>query len=284
MRIALLLLLFTLPLRATEIGRAGAHVFHSSFWINLHERLRHEAVQKTPVEHAFSGAEQSAWQQALEIYRTEVGTKNPVFVRPLAMVWHTLSVTPDDATPKGLPPKIAEALKLAAPAYRAKLWKQDDATNRFWTAVATTMLREAGDEVGREVARVYGTTWPKRIDMEVAPFVDDYGAATPDAHAGKYLTVIAPNDPAYQGFHALEMLFHEPMHHFDQQMYKEIDAVAQGGKVPRNLSHAILFYTAGEVARRALAKRGVVYTPIADEVGTAHGKSSCRSSRSTGVR
>lgn len=261
MKATLLLLLFALPLQATEIGRAGAHVFHSSFWINLHERLRHEAMH--PEEHAFTGTELSAWRQALAIYRTDVGKKNPVFDRPLALVWHTLSATPDDAAPKDLPPRLAEALSLAAPAYRARLWKQDDAANRFWTAVTTTILREAGEEVGREIARVYGTSWPKRIEMEVAPFVDEYGAATPDAHAGKYLTVVASNDPTYQQFRALEMMFHEPMHHFDQQMLRELSAA---GKAPRNLSHALLFYTAGEVARRALAKRGVVYEPVADEV------------------
>ena len=74
MKITLLLLMLALPLRATEIGRAGAHVFHSSFWINLHERLRHEATLKTPETHPFSGAELSAWRQALAIYRTDVGS------------------------------------------------------------------------------------------------------------------------------------------------------------------------------------------------------------------
>jgi hypothetical protein len=258
------LLFFVLPLHATEVGRAGAHVFHSSFWINLHERLRHEAVLATPETHPFTGAEQAAWRQALVIYRTDVRKKNPVFDRTLARVWHVLSATADDAKPKDIPPRLAEALNGAAPAYRAKLWKQDDATNRFWTAVAVTMLKEAGAEVGAEIARVYSTTWPKRIDIEVARYCDDYGAATPDAMNGQYLTVVSSTDPGYQQFHALEMMFHEPMHHFDQSMFRAMDAA--GGKPPRNLSHAILFYTAGEVTRRALAKRGVVYKPVADEV------------------
>ncbi|HVE73109.1 MAG TPA: hypothetical protein VNI54_17210 [Thermoanaerobaculia bacterium] len=266
MKITLLLLLLTVPLRATEIGRAGAHVFHSSFWLNLHERLRHEAVQKTPAEHAFTGAELSAWRQALEIYRADVGTKSPVFDRPLALVWHTLSETPDGATPKGIPPRIAEALRIAAPAYRAKLWKQDDAANRFWTSVAVTLLREAGPEVAAGIARVYGVTWMKRIDVEVAPYCDEHGAATPEVHKGKYLTVVSSRDPGYQEFHALEMMFHEPMHHFD--FYQEIEMAAggPGAKTPRNLSHALLFYTAGEITRRALSNRGVVYEPNSDEV------------------
>jgi hypothetical protein len=264
MKITLLLLMFALPLRATETGRAGAHVFHSSFWLNLHERLRHEATLKTPETHPFTGAELSAWRQALAIYRTDVGTKNPVFDRPLALVWHALAATPDSATPKEIPPRLAEALTAAAPAYRAKLWKQDDATNRFWTAVATTMLREAGAEVGAEIAKVFGNTWPKRIDVEVAPYCDDYGAATPDPHEGRYLTVVSSTDPGYQQFHALEMMFHEPMHHYDMQ--RDIREAANGGKTLHNLSHALLFYTSGEITRRALAKRGVVYKPNSDEV------------------
>ncbi|HUR80829.1 MAG TPA: hypothetical protein VM733_08685 [Thermoanaerobaculia bacterium] len=264
MRKALLLLMLALPLHATEIGRSGAHVFHSSFWMNLHERLRHESMHAE--EHAFSGAETAAWRQALVVYRTEVGSKNPIFDRGLALVWHALAATPDDATPKDIPPLLIEALQQAAPVYRARLWKEDDARNRFWTRVAVVMLDEAGAEMARGISRVYGTTFPKRIDMEVAPFVDEYGAATPDAHDGKYLTVVASNDPAYQGFNALEMMFHEPMHHFDQAMLRDIDAAANGAKVPRNLSHALLFYTSGELARRAWAKRGIVYTPIANEV------------------
>jgi hypothetical protein len=266
MKITLLLLMLALPLRATEVARAGAHVFHSSFWINLHERLRHEATLKTPEAHPFTGAELSAWRQALVIYRTDVGRTNPIFDRKLSLVWHALAATPDAAAPKDLPPRLSEALKAAAPAYRAKLWKQDDATNRFWTAVAATMLREAGPEVGAEIAKIYGTTWPKRIDVEVAPYCDEYGAATPAEHEGRYLTVVSSTDPGYQQFHALEMMFHEPMHHFDDAIQREISQAANGGKTPRNLSHALLFYTSGEVTRRTLAKRGVVYTTIASEV------------------
>ncbi|HVG25379.1 MAG TPA: hypothetical protein VND45_14575 [Thermoanaerobaculia bacterium] len=267
MRTALLLLtLVTLPLRATELARAGAHVFHSSFWINLHERLRYEAMQKTPVEHGFTGPQLVAWRNALIAYRSEIGTKNPIFDRKLALQWYALSATRDDAQPNGLPERLAAALRDAAPVYRATLWKEDDATNRFWTAVATTMLREAGPEVAAEIAKVYGATWPKRIDIEVAAFNEPFGASTPAEHEGRYLTIVSSTDPGYQSFRALELLFHEPMHHFDDAMDREIRAAANGAKVPRNLSHAILFYTSGEVARRALARRHVTYTTVASEV------------------
>jgi hypothetical protein len=52
-------------------------------------------------------------------------------------------------------------------------------------------------------------------------------------------------------------------------MQAQISAVAKELSVrpPRAFSHALLFYTTGEAARRALAARGSTYKPVAQLVG-----------------
>lgn len=84
-------------------------------------------------------------------------------------------------------------------------------------------------------------------------------------------TVITSVEPSYQGFSALEMLFHEASHTLldgrndPVTRAVEREASTQKRAAPKNLTHAILFYTAGEVARRTLAEAGVRdYMPVAE--------------------
>ncbi|MFP5246374.1 MAG: hypothetical protein ACLGH0_06735, partial [Thermoanaerobaculia bacterium] len=67
--------------RAAEVARTGTHVFHSSFWINLHERLRHEARAKEPAAHGLSKEQQALWDEALAFYKSDVLPKHPIFDR-----------------------------------------------------------------------------------------------------------------------------------------------------------------------------------------------------------
>ncbi len=258
MRVALLIALLLAPTaRAAEVSRAGAHAFHSGFWINLHDRLRHDAREKTTPD-------DKAWRDAVIVYRTEVVPKDPLFDRTMVALTNRLAQIPDDGEPKG-DSAIDKALRLAAPLYRATQWKEDDAVNRFWISVATTLLREAGPEITAELSRLYGVTWPPRLHIDVVPFDGRFGAYTPSGPPLFY-TMVSSRDVGYQGFSALEMMFHEPLHHFDQHMLKLIDVAAKkvGIEPHHSLSHAILFYTSGDVAKRALARRGVTdYKPVA---------------------
>jgi hypothetical protein len=83
-------------------------------------------------------------------------------------------------------------------------------------------------------------------------------------------TIVSSFNPSYEGFAALEMLFHEASHgildeHSDL-VTRTIERAsrARGLPPPRDLTHAIIFYTAGELARRNLAGVGVAdYVPVA---------------------
>jgi hypothetical protein len=61
-------------------------------------------------------------------------------------------------------------------------------------------------------------------------------------------------DPGLTGALGMETLFHEAMHQFDDAIYGQLSEVAreQKKKVPGDLSHAMIFYTAGEAVRAVI--------------------------------
>jgi hypothetical protein len=209
-----------------------------------------------------------AWASAVAAYRARFAGKSPVFDEELIRATAALSDTPDEAAPpSSLAAEVRAALEEAAPPYRASGWADDDRANRFWMAVARTLLDEAGSELVAAHEKAYGVRFPARVRVDVAAFGGEFGAYTtgpPD----RAQVVITSREPDYAGFHALEMLMHEPSHVVvgwrEGAIGPELEAAARrlGLRTPRNLWHGILFYTSGELTRRALAARGVAgYTP-----------------------
>jgi len=107
----------------------------------------------------------------------------------------------------------------------------------------------------------------------VSPYAGVLGAYTTDANRFIH-TTISSRDPSYQGFASLEMLLHEGSHGVVSPttgaIGPQINALAIERRilVPRQLWHAILFYTSGELTKRVLRDRGVLdYTPYAYKRG-----------------
>jgi len=104
--------------------------------------------------------------------------------------------------------------------------------------------------------------------VDVCSFGWEFGSYTVGEGDSAHV-VIASTVPGNQGFAALEMLMHEPSHAIVAPASGAIgsDLVrisAELGIRPYSyLWHAILFYTSGELTRRALASRGVPdYRPV----------------------
>jgi hypothetical protein len=146
--------------------------------------------------------------------------------------------------------------------------EEDDRVNRFWIALAEPMLASAAEELAEAHAKVYATPFPTHILVDVSPFAWEFGAYT--VPEGEFAhVVISSTDRGSQGFRALEALMHEPTHAIAAPTSGAIGAdltrvAKELGVKPRSfLWHAILFYTSGELTRRALAKRGVSdYQPV----------------------
>ena len=209
-----------------------------------------------------SGDELSQWHGIVKRYREFVGERSPVFDPRLVQLNSALSKSTSDDLPDSISEPARELLRAAMPLYRPGQWQEDDRGNRFWMALAKPMLELAGEELAEAHANAYGVPFPNRILVDVSALGWEYGAYTvgqgDSAHA-----VISSTDPSYAGFAALEMLFHEPSHAIVAPDWGAIGgdltkvAKELGVTPPPDLWHALLFYTSGELTRRALARRGV---------------------------
>jgi hypothetical protein len=251
---------------AVEVGR---WTLQSHAWVNLHQRLLYESRFEAPPPAALAGEDLATWKRAVEAYRDSVGRRSPIFDEELIGINATLSKASGSELPASIPPAAAAPLASAMPLYRKAQWEQDDRANRFWIALAVPMLASAGEELAEAHAKAYGVPFPTKILVDVSPFGWEFGAYTvgegESAHA-----VITSTEAGYQGFAALELLLHEPSHAIVGSGTRDAigsdlarAAAELGVRPPGNLWHAILFYTSGELTRRALAARGVSdYRPV----------------------
>lgn len=248
--------------RAQQPTKIGRYTLQSNPWVNLHQRLLHEARFKTPPPAALTGDDLAKWKKGVETYAAFLGKRSPIFDDELIKLNATLSKTTTAKLPDSIPQTAATVLEAAMPLYWAVEWEEDDRANRFWIAVAETLLASAGEELVGAHEKVYGMPFPTQIRVDVSRFGWEFDAYT--VGEGDYAhSVISSSVPGYQAFAALEILMHEPSHAIVAPASLAIGAdltraASELGIKPRwNLWHAILFYTSGELTRRALARRGV---------------------------
>ena len=258
---------------AVNVSAEDRWVMQSNFWVNLHQTLL-DAGQNSRLAQAdgpMRDAERTVWNGAVLTYRARYQDRLPYMDDELIRINDSLR-TAGESIPPGFPEEITKALATSSVVYRKYKWTEDDRANRFWITTAEALLRDAGEELARDHARVYGVPFPAKVHVDVSPVAGPLGAYT-TANSGFVHTTISSRDPAYQGFAALEMLLHEPSHAVvgsgNGQIGPEINAMAAERRLvpPRQLWHAILFYTSGELTRRALKTRGVDYTPYAHKHG-----------------
>lgn len=274
--ISLLLTTCSLTANAAEVLRVAPWELHSSFWMSLHQTLMADAMRSTPRElPGLSPEERSAWNEAVAAYRTAGGSGDVTFANPMAITNDGLAQLADDATEPLIDAPLAEALKRAAPVYRAHGWAADDKANRFFMAYAAAMLRDAGEDLVRAHETVYRADWPKRILVYIAPYGGPFGAYTMVGRAAGVITTMSSRDTGYQGMRALEMLLHESSHAvvnpYRGTVAAAIAAAAKrrGFDPPHDLWHAILFATSSELTRRLLSERGAPqYVPTSEDLFT----------------
>lgn len=265
--------------------------FHNDFWMNLHHRLYREAatiefkdqgyalrgggpelyadIQRVPLR------SRTEWNQALEIYRKQYVSKDLLFDPEMTAIKTTLAKANDRNTLRGLPlpENLAEALALAAPVYREKLWPEDFHSNVAWIDAVRPLIRQHSEKCSVELARIYRTAWlQSRYRMDVVRYANYLGAYTtadPLPH-----TVITSEDRNYRGRASLEMLFHEASHSIvypdDGTVGKAILEAARAARHPEpdQFWHAVIFYTAGSVTQSVLRAAGErPYVMYADVVG-----------------
>jgi hypothetical protein len=281
--IGLCLLAFVSGVRATptrpSLARAAPRfLFRNGFWINLHHALLAEAAHRAghePLEmpaDRLIGDEGRVWAGALDTYDVFKG-RSVIFDRELVQVNDLLSGIPDDRPPQGLPAPVLAALVETAPIYRRVVWPAQQRTNADWIGAVEPAVARIAVATTDTIAAAYRTTWPAEpVVVDVTATADVHGGYTtvrgPAGAAGH--TTIAASEPKNHGDMAIELIFHEASHTIDARIVAFIDAECgrQHVPVPADLWHAVLFYTAGDVVRRAIGKADdPSYEAYADRFG-----------------
>jgi hypothetical protein len=223
--------------------------FHSSFWVNLHHFLYEQALAKEPV-----ASDSKDWRAAVDYYRTKV-VKHDLLTDEMGRVNQSLAESENAQSLQGstVPPEWIAVLKSAAPVYRAQWWPEHNRGNLAWIEAAKPLVAKYGPVLTKEVAATYQTEWPSDpIRVDVAEYASWAGAYT--MRDPTHITMSSTN-PIYRGDAVVEMLFHESSHAIDDKVREALEAEAASQKKVfrrRGFSHAVLFYTAGELARRHL--------------------------------
>ena len=290
------LLLFVLsllaPVRAAArpqsnftYGPLPVFELHSGFWINLHHTLYHEARLRTAAARpdksdktsgptlnsapdakpALTSAEQHIWDDAVTYYVANYAAKDLLFSTELIQLKDQLGDFEDcdelsgrkrkfcDA---GLPAKLTQVLEAAAPVYRAHLWPGHDRANRNWIMRVAPLVREQGVGLSERLADIYLTRWPRqKIRVDLTGYANWTGAYTT---ADPLRVTISSLDSRNQGAAALEVLFHEGSHGIAEPVQAAIirECRQRDKAIPRDLWHALVFYTTGEVIRPVLGSSG----------------------------
>ena len=244
--------------------------FHSGFWLNLHhtlyriarsQRATSSSATSTPANlgiSSLSPVEQRVWSAAISYYSKTYGAQDLTVSLEMILIKNQLGdfETCEDlaglkkkSCDAGLPAKLTEALDSAAAVYRAHLWQDHDRANRRWIAAVAPLVRRNGLNLSHRLAEIYQTNWPKdRIRVDVASFASSTGAYTT---LEPLRVTVSSSDSRNQGPEALEVLFHEASHGIADSVEEAIfrECRQREKPIPRDLWHALLFYTTGEVIR-----------------------------------
>jgi hypothetical protein len=244
--------------------------FHSGFWLNLHHTLYRIARSQRAASSAPNAAgsssgianlspnEQRVWSSAISYYSKTYADSDITVSLEMILIKNQLGdfeTCQDLAGYKkkscdaGLPTKLTEALDAVAPIYRARLWPEHDRANRRWISAVAPLVRRNGLETAHRLAEIYQTNWPKeRIRVDVTSYASSTGAYTT---LDPLRVTVSSTDARNQGPEALEVLFHEASHGIADSVQDAIfrECRQREKPIPRDLWHALLFYTTGEVIR-----------------------------------
>jgi hypothetical protein len=262
--------------------------FDSGFWVNLHHFLYLQArldkgnpastdngrgeipPDEKPVSLLDFPLEQiRAWQDAIAFYEKDLAGRDLQLNGDMEIINNRLSemsACPDlegktsPACRSGLRPELVEALEAAAPVYRSHWWTEHDRANREWIAQVTPIVQQMGVELSGQLAEIYQRPWPpNHLRVDVVWYGGPYGAYT---SLSPIHVTISSHDARNQGIYGFEVLFHESSHALSGEV---TEAIAKQFRerdkpIPRDLWHALLFYTTGEIIRRDLAYGGMNFT------------------------
>ncbi len=236
-----------------------------------------------PETGALTPEEHKAWTTALDYYAGDLAGRDLLFNGDMVNIKNRLAELESctelsgRSSPRcasGLRPEMVTVLERAAPVYRARWWPAHDRSNRAWVASVGPMVRKLGGELAQQLSETYHAEWPAgQLRVDVVFYGGPFGAYTT---LDPVRLTVSSSDPRNQDSAALEVLFHEASHALAGAVRDAIvsECRMRGKPIPRDLWHALLFYTTGEMVKRALIAPGSAaahgpgsYTPYAYRYG-----------------
>lgn len=270
------------PARRSVASASPFRVTTDEFWLNLHHFLyvlgraerktsdaSREAVREAPTNAAqglatLNDAERAIWSEAVTAYAANSSRKDVVFDSALAALSNALTGLTESSALPALPMDTVteRILRRAAPVYAKGWWPAHRAANRAWADSMRILVDTHGATVLAYITRAYQLDWPSDgYPIRVAAFSNWAGAYSTRGD----LLVMSSLAPSLRGGYGLETMFHEAMHQWDDAIIAAIDAQAKALSVqsPANLSHMLIFFTAGEATRSVLPQ----HVPYAEAFG-----------------
>jgi len=270
----LLALLLCAAMAGPSLAQPAAPLFtfRAGFWGNLHHFLyvlgrarngapdrTRAAVVKAPLDveglESRPDTERAAWEAAISFYATSLSKQDAVFDATLVRTTRTLAAASDssDLSGLGLDSALVDVLTRAAPVYRAVWWRRHSRANVERRDELSVQLHAHGARAVARLTALYGTQWPEQPrTVDLSAYANWAGAYSTDGG----LIVMSSTDPSGSGPTGLESLLHEATHQWDEQVIARLEAIGrkQGRPVPGALSHALIFFTSGEIVKEIVPK------------------------------
>jgi hypothetical protein len=280
-----------LAISFASVAQSPREIFivHSDeLWFNLHNFLYvlggaqgrtpnqlREAVRDAPAEAArgletLTPAERETWSRAVEAYANGLSKRDPIFDEPLARMIGALAAAEGARTLRGVrvETEVREVLESAAPIYRKAWWPAHRAANEAYDAALEPLIARHGPAILEFLTAKYGERWPEDgYPVHLSAYSTWAGAYST---YGNLLVVSTNASSGTHGLAGLEMFFHEATHQWDDAMAAALGRQAQrlGTAVPEDLSHSLIFYTAGEAVRRVVPE----HVPFGETSGLWRGR------------
>jgi hypothetical protein len=238
--------------------------FHSNAWLNLHHYIRANA-RGGPAPTGLTDDEQKQWSAGVEFYKP-YAARDVLRDDGMVAIQSSLRGAEGKNSLDGIAidATLKSTLERVMPIYQKHWWPAHDRANREWIAAIVPLVERHGAAISQSLLRAYGTTWPAEpMHVDLSVVAGPVGGFSVNGHI-----TIAASDPSLQGYKGLETVFHEASHGLGlfTALIQPLNQAAEAQKVklPPQLWHAVLFYTAGQTTIRELKARGIEYSPYAN--------------------
>ena len=258
-------------------------VFHTDeFWLNLNHFLyvlgrgenktpdaTREAVVNAPADQAkgftkLNTKEQTAWREIVTAYAAGFSKKDLVFDDAASTITNALAGAGDSKSLKAvsIDPALMGLLERAAPIYRKAWWTDQRQSNRDWKKRIEPLLAKHGTAILKFITNAYQLAWPAEgYPVHLSGYSNWAGAYSTTGR----LLVVSSLSKDTTGALGLETIYQQGIHQWAdpvQQALRE-QVRQQHKRIPPNLSHALIFYTAGDAVRRIVPG----HVPYAEKFG-----------------